>query len=468
MNTHITNDQLIQYACRTLTDTQRETMDIHLAACQMCRAELAQHETLQRRIRYAIIAQRKQASPSANMTFSGIAPQLKRSERMTRAWKQIGNFWQGAAALVAMMVLAFGLMVILGVLRPTDFTAFNWILRGNPAPDNMAPRQGNLVWSLQRSIKIPMTPAVIDGEIYIVSNAGDNLYDKYCEWLYRLDAQTGETKQITRIDRVITSSPTVSGKMIYVGGSNGHLYAFDSQTSQLKWVFETQGFWIESTPTVVDGIVYFGGPDRHLYALDGQTGQEIWKFKTGGTWIRSSPAVADGMVYFGSDDKHLYALNSQTGQEIWRFETGARIDSSPAVAGKMVYIGSKDGHTYALNSQTGALIWKFKTDGMIVPSPIVAGDTVYVGSDDHHLYALDSQTGQEIWKFKTEAAIQSSPTVASDTVYVGSDDHHLYALDSQTGQEIWKFKTQAEIVSSPIVVNGTVYFEDKNGVYAVR
>jgi outer membrane protein assembly factor BamB len=50
---------------------------------------------------------------------------------------------------------------------------------------------------------------------------------------------------------------------------------------------------------VVDGIVYVGSSDGNLYALDAMSGQEHWRFATR-EFVTSDPPVVDGVVYFGA------------------------------------------------------------------------------------------------------------------------------------------------------------------------
>ena len=59
MSKHLNEDQLTSYVYRTLTDAQRETMDIHLGTCQDCRARLPEHKALHRRARYSIMDRRR-------------------------------------------------------------------------------------------------------------------------------------------------------------------------------------------------------------------------------------------------------------------------------------------------------------------------------------------------------------------------------------------------------------------------
>ena len=114
MSNHLTDEQLINYAYRTLSDTQREMTDFHLTRCPQCRARLAEHETLQRRIRYSIMDRHRQTSPSAQMTFAAIAPRLKRSRRLIMFWKQSNQILYGAVTIVVLVILAVGLIALLG------------------------------------------------------------------------------------------------------------------------------------------------------------------------------------------------------------------------------------------------------------------------------------------------------------------------------------------------------------------
>ena len=74
MKSHLGDEQLIGYVHHTLTDAQREAMDRHLATCPDCRARLAEHEALQRRMRNSLMGDLRAVQPTPSMTFSAIAP----------------------------------------------------------------------------------------------------------------------------------------------------------------------------------------------------------------------------------------------------------------------------------------------------------------------------------------------------------------------------------------------------------
>ncbi len=246
----------------------------------------------------------------------------------------------------------------------------------------------------------------------------------------------------------IISSPAVVGATLYVGATDGNLYALNRETGTQKWKFEAKSR-ITSSPAVAEGVVYFGAYDGNFYAVD-ESGQLIWKFKT------------EGERRFSAKHLHGSTPAAETMPDPWDCYL-----SSPVVWRGVVYFGSGDGNVYALNAASGALQWKFKTGDVVHASPAIDGGTVYVGSWDSYFYALDAATGREEWRFKTgddpdihnQVGIQSSAAVANGMVYFGCRDSNLYALDARTGQKKWVFPTNGSwVITSPAVKNNKVYF----------
>ena len=237
--------------------------------------------------------------------------------------------------------------------------------------------------------------------------------------------------------------------VVYVGSTDGNLYAIDAASGAQKWKVETKA-WEVSSPAVVSGAVYFLSYDGHLYALDATTGQVKWKFSTGGE-----------KHYAGTHLHHLEpAVESMP--DPWDFYL-----SSPSVWNGAVYFGSSDGNVYSLDASSGALKWKFKTGDVVHSSPAIADGTLFIGSWDTYLYALDAASGTEKWRFKTgddpdihnHVGIQSSPAVVDGTVYFGSRDSFAYAVDAGTGKQLWKFSTDGSWVNNSMAVyDGKVYF----------
>ena len=247
----------------------------------------------------------------------------------------------------------------------------------------------------------------------------------------------------------VISSPAVSGGVVFVGSTDGNLYAVNQESGLLKWKFEAKSR-ISSSPAVSGGLVFFGAYDGNFYAVDVARGELRWKFKTGGerrfaaTHLHGSTPVAETMP----DPWDCYL-------------------SSPVVWQGTVYFGSGDGNVYALEAASGSLKWKFKTGDVVHASPAIADGKLFVGSWDSYFYALDAASGKEQWRFKTgedadthnQVGIQSSAAVVDGSVYFGCRDSNLYVLDARTGQKKWSFPTKGSwVIVSPAVRNGKVYF----------
>ena len=262
----------------------------------------------------------------------------------------------------------------------------------------------------------------------------------------------------------------------------------------VKWKFKTGGR-VYSSPAVADGVVFVGSTDGNLYAVDASTGAQKWKFTSRGR-IVSSPAVLAGAVYFESYDSNFYAVDAATGALKWKFATNGErrfaakhihgmlpeseampdpFDfylSSPAVSNGVVYFGSGDGNVYALDAATGTLKWKFQTGDVVHASPALAEGLLFIGSWDTYFYALDAASGAEKWRFKTgddpvmhnQTGIQSSAAVANGVVYFGCRDSKLYALDALTGARKWVADNKGSwVIGSPAVKDGKVYFSTSDG-----
>jgi len=270
--------------------------------------------------------------------------------------------------------------------------------------------------------------------------------------------------------------------------------------SKVKWKFHTNGS-VFSSPAVASGVVYVGSSDGILYAVGIESGTLKWKFPTGSR-VASSPAVDGGVVFFASYDGNFYAVDTATGKKQWSFKTAGErrfagkhlhgsvpmaetmpdpFDfylSSPTVWNGVVYFGSGDGNVYALDEASGTLKWKFQTGDVVHASPAIADGALFIGSWDSYFYALDAATGNEKWRFKTgedpnihnQVGIQSSAAVKDGVVYFGCRDSNLYALDAASGQKKWAFNNQGSwVIGSPAVKDGKVYFatSDTSTLYAV-
>jgi len=335
--------------------------------------------------------------------------------------------------------------------RHTGYNRFETVL----SPSNVAGLQEK--WESEAYAFEFSSPVVSNGTVYI---AADSPYG-----VSAIDAATGTVRWSHKTVDPATSSPTVAGKLVYVGTTHG-IMALKVTTGKQLWYLHTPA--VIAAATVAHGVVY--ASSNVLSAIDAATGALLWRAP--GAYFGSSPAVAKDVLYVGSE-RGLSAIDPTTGSTIWYFETDDPV-SSPAVLHGVVYFECNDGTIRALNASTGALIWSrpLTTDGNdnSYASPAVARGVVYAAMGDGRLWALNATTGEVRWSRQTYASLESSPAVANGVVYVGCPGitDAVCARRASTGALLWEFDTHWAdgAFSSPAVTDGRLYYAGPEYVYA--
>jgi outer membrane protein assembly factor BamB len=343
------------------------------------------------------------------------------------------------------------------------------MFRGGPAhagiyADPGLPRFTGIKWKVPTLAAIFSTPVVANGVVYVGSNDGG---------VYAVDAETGSIRWRFATGGRVNSSPAVANGLVYVLSYDGNVYAIDAASGRERWKFATGGEhrftashlhgalpegeqmpdpydMFLSSPTIAGGTVYIGSSDGHVYALNAESGSLAWKYKTGDI-VHASPAVSDGTVYIGSWDSWFYALDAGNGALRWRFKTGEDPDihnqqgmpSSAAVVNSVVYFGCRDGHLYAVDARTGSKKWGFSTGGAwVTSSPAVYQGVVYFGTgSDFRIHALNAETGASVFMIQADRSFFSSPAIAGNLVYMGGSDGKLSAFTLPGGSPAWVFQT---------------------------
>jgi outer membrane protein assembly factor BamB len=228
--------------------------------------------------------------------------------------------------------------------------------------------------------------------------------------IYAFDVNSGEIEWSKNFNEPTAISEIYQNKIFI--GSGDSCYAFDIKNKEILWVHKTNGL-ISSSPKIRKKEVYVGSWDGNLYALDSKTGNKKWTFNTG--WgIVTTPAVSNNLIFVASNDNNFYAIDRESGNLEWGFCCKSAIHSNPVIYGEYVFFGSDDGRFYALNKEDGSLGWSFKPGYYIkndaynylttpiLSDPYVKDGVVYISAKGT-IYALDAQTIE-----KTEKIIKKS------------------------------------------------------------
>jgi outer membrane protein assembly factor BamB len=176
---------------------------------------------------------------------------------------------------------------------------------------------GTQRWATTTLGYVVSSPALgTDGTVYVASFDGK---------VYALDGRTGAVRWTFQTRDHVYSSPALDerdGKLraIYLASTDGSVYAISPQGTQL-WRYDT-GDVVRSSPVLgrtssgAGRIVYVGGGDGNLYALDAATGQRRWSFDTTpGTPaladrndLNASPALGRHAVYVAGEHGSLWSI----------------------------------------------------------------------------------------------------------------------------------------------------------------
>jgi len=316
---------------------------------------------------------------------------------------------------------------------------------------------------------------VADGTLFLGSTEGKlvavNIADGTSQWSESLQA-SGATGRFgcaaASAGVAIYGTPAVAGDLVYIGGYNGKIYAFDSGSLQKRWVYPPEGNLqpIIGGTVVALGNVYFSVYDSDdkvgkVYALKADTGVKVWESSPAGDEIWSTPVIDGETIYISSFDKKLYALNAVTGEKKWEtVEIGGALAATPLVDNNTVYFGSFDRYLYAVDAGDGSLKWKSEVEAgsWFWAKPIIYNNTVYAPSLDGKVYILDADNGRELVDaIDLENPVSSAPVLVNGLIIIASEEGRIYSLDTADNQ-IKPLADVEEKVNAPLwASNGVVY-----------
>ena len=358
-------------------------------------------------------------------------------------------------------------VLLLFVVHPViaDWTSF----RGNPqltgVTDAQLPEKLELLWVFQTGDMIESTAAVVDGTVYLGASNGI---------LYAIDAQTGKSTWDYEATDSIKSSPSVKDGIIYFGDSGGIFHAVDIATRKMKWQYTTEGEIISSANIAGDRVL-FGSYDGFLYCLNINSGTLAWKYETEG-YVHGTPAIYENFVIVTGCDSYLRMINIADGTQIQQVNLGAYVGASPAILGANTkaenqskthaYCGTYGNEILGVDLTSGEIAWRYQNPVRQLPffaSAAVKDNVILIGGRDKMMHALTPEKGEPIWTYTAKTRIESSAVVVGKRVFFGTTRGVFLALDIATGDSVWEFETASSIVSSPSVADGKIYIGTEDG-----
>jgi outer membrane protein assembly factor BamB/restriction endonuclease Mrr len=327
--------------------------------------------------------------------------------------------------------------------------------------------------------------------------------------------------------RVITPSPSVVGRTVYVPVYQGGVFALDATTGREVWEYDMESYGrLFSSSVVRRGSLYVGSTNQYAATIklqsssgtvswtednnpenskesspkhiqsDGSgfviiggsdedgTGYHAYDSETGKKSFSIVPSTSSALFSATStpahNSGHLYAsigqgigkfeINESGAQAVWKNREVDRVISSPAIKYGSIYFGDDSGNIVSVDSDTGNIKWIKNPEqhhSWIVSSPAVDSDSLYIGVSSYEsgtLYALDIEQGEIQWEKQGLRELISSPIVYNKTVFIGSKNGNIYALNKQNGETRWQYDVGTPISSSPVIAGEYLFVTDNKGV----
>jgi len=299
-----------------------------------------------------------------------------------------------------------------------------------------------------QSATIYSAPVVAGNLVYIATYAGDNGkvmaitrlapgYDEdgipswnEGEWFY--------PRMENKFIGAVVGNPIVVKDMLYVGSSDGKLYALDVVMGKEKWEPFDTGGKIWTSPAVDDDVVYVSNYKRELFAVSSTDGNLLWEIELPAA-ISSSPVISGDSIYFGTFGRNLCAVALSDGSEKWKFEGGNWFWATPIVKDGIIYAGCLDHNIYAIDVSTGKELWRFTADDQVVSTPVLVDNFLVAASESGAIYILEPDSGDLVRSVSIGYQVMAPLYAEENMVYVHARNRCVYAIDVQTGDKVWEF-----------------------------
>lgn len=355
------------------------------------------------------------------------------------------------------------------VLLPVPFSAWaddganqaSWpLFRGSALATGVAsgelPDKPEILWTFATEKGwFESTAAIVKDRVYIGSTDGN---------LYAVDFQSGKKLWAFETELGFTASPSVQDGRVFAGDVDGRFFCVRAEDGKELWRFDSDAE-IDSSANFHRGRVLFGSQDGMLYCLEAATGKLVWKFESEDQ-IRCFPTIVENRAFVAGCDGSLHVVDLNQGKEIGSVPVEAPTGSTPAVLGDLLFVGTEGSTFFGIDWKTPQIVWRYNAERRQMPfrsSAAATKNVVVVGSLDKNVHAVDPATGKALWSFATRGKIETSPVIVGQRVFVGSADGRLRALDLKTGREVWQYETGGSLIGSPAVAQGRIVIGNDEG-----
>jgi outer membrane protein assembly factor BamB len=328
---------------------------------------------------------------------------------------------------------------------------------------------GRLVWKHAVSDWIRSRPLVSGKNVYVAT------LDSH---VYALqdDGGSASVRWKTRVGEHGFTADLVGNKNgILASGRDVVLYSLSPETGYIQWrhglldqawikgrahAAEVIGGQYMSSPTIVEGRAYIGGPDGFARAFDADSGELLWRYETSGQ-IKAALTVGGDTVFIpqmsGQDDFH--AVDRVTGEPRWTSDAFGWVfpgvgyapaydtDGDASKHKDRIYVAARNGKVFGVDARNGAVDWmsteSFGCNGLF-PNPVTDATKFYTGGHDGYYRAWNQDSGNVEWSARMSSGSGGNPDSAGmvmwkERLYVQKRGRSIAALNPVNGTVDWEW-----------------------------
>lgn len=289
----------------------------------------------------------------------------------------------------------------------------------------MSLSDGEPLWSVLLGGKIYSTPALKDNILVVPCTDGG---------IYAFDAATGRQIWKCQTMKGIVASPTIFGKKVYVGDSDGRFRALRLKDGKLLWVYDKVTGFCDGAPYVDKTQVIFTTWGQKMYSLDPRNGTLQWVWVRKGSQMYSpgscTPIKVGNRVFVVAPDRRTYCLDTWTGEVLYF-----------ADCGRESFVLSEDKKTLFVKSMNGT--------ACALPTDLRVQDihgTLAPDSPSKNIWMPDVpvlEKEKAIWDVKTGLGKDigsSALSLCGKMLLIPASKGNLHAFDRNTGEQLWMHK----------------------------
>lgn len=242
----------------------------------------------------------------------------------------------------------------------------------------------------------------------------------------------------------------------------GKLFAFDRDSSEVIWEYETEGETRIEFVAATEAFVFCIFHDRwsKIQVFDAETGATVWQ---------ASPEERNPIHVTASDDS-VYATTTAA---VIRYDaaTGERQSATqiPGVTtlarrvGDRLYLFNDTMAVFDISEET--LVYRRQLPARVL-EPVFGTDVLCRTYETAVVEGVDLETGDELWTLELPGEIRHRPAIGGDVLWVSTTAGAIFAIDVATGTGLSKIETEMD-ATRVAALDGIVFVQgQRNTGYA--